>query len=153
MYMDDESRGLVTERRRELLNGISNNLSYSEIAARLCVGRGELLREVNFMRRRGDPELREAIRAGQVKADLQRHSATEKREESFIDMTGMTLREKSFQNMVEFYKPEIMSILSSDDHEEAIRRLPDSTRRILVQNGILTRRKPEITKQVRELLL
>jgi len=69
-------------------------------------------------------------------------------------MTGMTLHEKSFQNMVHFYKSELMTILRSGDHEAAIRNLPNSTRRTLMHNGILTKRnKPQITQQAQNQLL
>ena len=62
-------------------------------------------------------------------------------------MTGMTLREKSFLNMLNFSKPEILTILRSDDPESAIRKLSSSTRRSLIHNGILERYKSEITQQ------
>ncbi len=141
-------------RREALLNGISQNLNYTEIAAQLGVRRGDLLKDIKAMRRSRDPDLRDAQRIGQATINEEKQSASKRREERFYNMTGMTLHEKSFQNMVEFYKSELMTILRSGDHEAAIRNLPKSIRRTLMHNGILTKRnKPEITKQARDQLL
>jgi hypothetical protein len=141
-------------RRQALLDGISQNHSYKEIAAKLGVRRGDLLKDVKAMRRSRDPDLRDAQRIGQAKVDEEKQSDSKRREERFYNMTGMTLREKSFQNMVYFHKHELMNILRSGDREAAIRDLPKSIRRTLVHNGILTKRhKPEITQQAREQLL
>jgi hypothetical protein len=141
-------------RRQALLDGISLNLNYNEIAAQLGVRRGELLKDVKAMRRSRDPDLRDAQLIGQAKVNEEKRSVSKRREERFYNMTGMTLHEKSFQNMVYFYKPELMTILKSGDHEAAIRNLPKSTRRTLMHNDILTKRnKPEITQQARDQLL
>ncbi|MFH2110220.1 MAG: hypothetical protein ABIJ47_03050 [Candidatus Bathyarchaeota archaeon] len=140
-------------RRQALLDGISQNLNYIEIAAQIGVRRGDLLKDVKAMRRSRDPELRDAQRIGQAKVNEEKQSASKRREERFYNMTGMTLHEKSFQNMVYFHKSELMTILKSGDHEAAIRNLPNSTRRTLMHNGILTKRnKPEITQQARDQL-
>ena len=143
------------ERRRQaLLNGIRQNHSYGEMAAKLGVRRGELIRHLKAMRRSGDPELRDAQRVAQAKIKEEKRPASKRQEERFQDMTGMTLKEKSFQNMVHFHRHELMNILRSGDREAAIRDLPKSTRRTLIHNGILTdRNKPEITQQAREQLL
>jgi hypothetical protein len=141
-------------RRQALLDGISQNLNYTDIAAQLGVRRGDLLKDVKAMRRSRDPDLRDAQRNGQAKIDEEKQSASKRREERFYNMTGMTLHEKSFQNMVIFYKPELMTILKSGDREAAIRNLPKSTRRTLMHNGILTKKnRPEITQQARDQLL
>jgi len=146
--------GELETRRQALLNGISQNLNYTEIAAQLGVRRGDLLKDVKAMRRSRDPDLRDAQRIGQAKVNEEKQSVSKSREERFYTMTGMTLHEKSFQNMVYFYKPELMTILRSGDHESAIRNLPKSIRRTLMHNGILTKRnRPEITQQARDQLL
>lgn len=145
--------GELETRRQILLNGISQNLNYIEIAAQLGVKRGELLKDVKAMRRSRDPDLRGAQRIGQARVNEKKQSASKRREDRFYSMTGMTLHEKSFQNMVNFYKPELMAILRSRNHGTAIRNLPNSTRRTLMHNGILTKRnKPEITQQARDQL-
>jgi len=140
-------------RREALLEGISSNLSYAEIASRLGVRRGEVLNDVKAMRRSGDQGLRDAQRTGEAKAGEQKQLISQRLEERFHSMTGMTLHEKSFRNMIHFYKAEIMMVLRSDDREDAVRSLPKSTRRTLMHNGILTKRKPEITKRARDHLL
>lgn len=140
-------------RRETLLEGISRNLSYAEIAARLGVRRGDVLNDVKAMRRDRDPSLRDAQRARQTRADEEKQLVSQRLEERFHRMTGMTLHEKSFRNMVHFYKTEIMTVLRSDDREDAVRSLPKSTRRTLMNNGILTKRKPEITQRARDQLL
>jgi IS30 family transposase len=140
--------GELDECRQAILKGISQNLNYREIAAQLGVRRGDLIREVRFMRQSRDPGLLDAQRIGQAKTDEEKRSFSKKREEKFYNMTGMTFPEKSFQNMIHFYRPELMTILRSEDYEAAIRRLPNSIRRTLMHNGILTKRnKPQITQQ------
>ena len=141
-------------RRQAILDGISQNLNYKEIAVQLGVRRGELLKDIKAMRRSRDPGLRDARLVGEAMVDDEKQSVSKRREERFYNMTGMTLHEKSFQNIVYFYKPELMAILKSGDREAAIRDLPKNIRRTLMHNGILTNRnKPEITKQARDQLL
>jgi hypothetical protein len=146
MYMGREQNE-TEKRRRIILEGIRENLSFTDIASQLGIKRSDLLREVNNMRRASDPEFRDAQRLGQTKLDEDKQRTSKKHEEKFYDMTGMTLREKSFLNMLNFYKPEILTILRSDDPESAIRKLSSSTRRSLIHNGILERYKSEITQQ------
>ena len=142
------------KRRQALLNGIRQNHSYKETAAKLGVRRGDLLRDLKAMRRNGDPDLLEARRIAQAKINEEKRPTSRRQEERFLDMTGITLKEKSFQNMVHYHKHELINILKSSDREAAIRDLPKSTRRTLIHNGILTdRNKPEITQQAREQLL
>jgi hypothetical protein len=149
-----QSQGEPETRRQSLLDGISQNLNYTEIAAQLGVRRGDLLSDVKAMRRSRDPDLLDAQRKGQASVDEGKQHVSKRREERFYNMTGMTLHEKSFQNMVIFYKTELMTILKSGDREAAIRNLPKSTRRALIHNGILTKRnRPEITQQARDQLI
>jgi len=142
------------KRRQVLLNGIRQNHSYKEMATKLGIRRGDLLRDLKAMRRSGDNELRDAQRIGQAKINEEKRLVSGRLEERFLNMTGMTLKEKSFQNMVHFHQNELMNILRSGDREAAIRGLPKSTRRTLIHNGILTKRnKPEVTQQARDQLL
>ena len=69
-------------------------------------------------------------------------------------MTGMTFKEKSFRNMIEFYKPELRKILKSEKQYAAINKLPKSIRRILKNNGIIAygRKNLRITSDAREYL-
>ncbi len=141
-------------RRQTLLEGISHNLNYTEIAAQLGVRRGDLLRDLRAMRHNGDQGLREAKRTAEAKVSAAKQAVSVRRDDTFHSMTGMTLHEKSFQNMVHYYKAEITAIIRSNDPETAIRRLPQSTRRTLMHNGILTKRnRPKITPQARNQLV
>ncbi|OGD52480.1 hypothetical protein A3K81_02710 [Candidatus Bathyarchaeota archaeon RBG_13_60_20] len=137
-------------KRQTLLEGISQNLNYTEIAAQLGVRRGDLLRDLRAMRHSRDTGLRDAQRTAQAQVSAEKQVVSIRRDERFHAMTGMTLQEKTFQNMVHYYKAEITAILRSSDPENAIRRLPQSTRRTLMHNGILTKRnRPQITAQAR----
>jgi hypothetical protein len=136
------------DRRQVLLNGISQNIKYTELAALLGVRRRELITEVKTLQRNRDPDLEKARRLGQAKKRKEELAASRKREENFYEMTGMTFQEKSFQNMVYFFKRELLTIVRSRDQEAAIRNLPKSTRRTMVHNGILIKRKSnEITQK------
>ena len=126
--------------RRVLLDGISRNLSYTEIAEKLGVRRGAVIREVKHMGRRRDAGLVDAKRQGLVLLEEEKMADSVRCEERFFGMMGMSLQDKTFLNMVSFYRPELLVILRSKDHESAIRELPNSVRRTLVRNNILTSR-------------
>ena len=70
-----------------------------------------------------------------------------KQNERFLSMTGITIQEKSFHNMINFNKHELLKILKSKDQHIAISKLPKNTRKTLENNGIITKvwRKSEIT--------
>jgi hypothetical protein len=141
-------------RRQTLLEGISQNLNYTEIAAQLGLRRGDLLKDLKAMRLKRDTGLRDAQRTAQAKIHAEKQVASTRRDERFHGMTGMTLQEKTFQNMVHYYKHELMVILRSKDQDAAIRGLPQSTRRTLMHNEIITKRnRPQITPQARKHLL
>jgi len=126
--------------RSVLLDGLSRNQSYAELALRLGVRRGELIREVKGMRRRRDAGYFDAKRRGRGFLEEERVAVSVRREERFFGMMGMSIREKTFLNMVSFYRPELLAILRSEDHESAIRELPNSVRKTLVRNNILASR-------------
>jgi hypothetical protein len=140
--------------RQTILNGISKNLKLSEISTQLGVKRGDLQKYIKAMRRSRDTDLFDAQRIRQAKVDEEKQLVSKRRQERFYNMTGMTLHEKSFQNMVYFYKSELMNILKSRDQESAIRSLSKCTRRTLIHNGILTKgSKTEISQQALNQLL
>lgn len=106
------------------------------------------------MRRIKDPGLLDAQRVAETRVDEEKKSLSKMRDKKFYDMTGMTLVEKSFQNMVYFYKPELINILNSEDQVAAIRDLPTSVRKTLTKNNILTQRGDvEVTREARDKLL
>ena len=134
------------ERRLILLEGISQGLKPSEIATQLGVNRWVILNDLRFMRNNGDPELKEAQKA-QEQIRVNMPSVSSINTERFLNMTGITPQEKSFRNMIDFYKHELMNILNSKNQHAAIMRLPKNTRKTLKNNGIITNgwQKHEIT--------
>jgi hypothetical protein len=145
----------VREQRRDaVLDGISQNLNYSELAESLGVRRGDIIGDVKAMRRHSDPDLLEAQRMAQTKVNDEKRPVSAGHEARFIQMTGMSIGEKTFQNMVHFYRAELLSILSSGDSDSAIRELPKSVRRTLKHNEILINRgSPEISQRALDELL
>jgi hypothetical protein len=150
MYKAENKMSHLIERanrRQAILSGIKQNLNNRELAAQLGVKRSVITADIKAMRFNRDTDLREAKRISQANADSEKNSISKKRDEKFYDMTGMTFHEQSFKNMVNFYKPELMKILRSSDHENAIRNLPKSTRKTLIKNGILKKRKKTVIVQ------
>lgn len=98
------------------------------------------------MRNNGDPELKEAQKA-QEQFRVNKPSVASKSNERFLSMTGITFQEKSFRNMVDFNKHELMKILNSKNQHAAIMSLPKSIRKTMKRNGIITGgwHKAEIT--------
>ena len=142
------------ERRDAVLDGISQNLNYSELAESLGVRRGAIIGDVKAMRRRSDPGLLKAQRLAQAKVDEEKHSVSDGHEAKFIEMTGMSIGDKTFQNMVYFYREELLGILRSSDSESAIGELPNSVRRTLKHNEILVNRgRLKISKRALDELL
>ena len=87
------------------------------------------------MRNNGDPELKKAQEAQeQIRAITQARISNER----FLNMTGMTFQEKSFRNMIDYNKHELMKILNSKNQHDAIMNLPKSIRKTLKKNGIIT---------------
>jgi hypothetical protein len=147
------------ERRLIILEGISQDLKHSEISAQLGANRWFMKNDIKFMRLNGDLGL---IRAEMAQVQVREEKVLLftkekkhfKQNERFLGMTGITLQEKSFRNMIDFNKHELLKILKSEDQNTAISRLPKSIRRILVHNGIITKgwHKCEITVHARKYL-
>ena len=134
------------ERRLTILEGISQGLKHSEIASQLGVNKWVISNDLEFMRNNGDPELKEAQEAQeQIRVDTP--SVASIGNERFLNMTGMTFQEKSFNNMIDFNKHALIKILNSKNQTAAIMRLPKSIRKTLKRNGIITKgwHKCEIT--------
>jgi hypothetical protein len=146
-------KNIEEQQRLEILSGISLNHSYNSLSNQTGVPRRELIRYVQNMRRAKDPELLKALKQRDTKIAAEKRVISDIHNDSFIDMTGMTLREKTFQNMLHFYKPELLHIMKSRDQKTAIGNLPVNVRKTLKRNGIITQRKTiEITKQALEQL-
>jgi hypothetical protein len=147
------------ERRLSILKGISQDLKLSEISAQLGALRWVIKRDIKFMRYNGDFGLRKAEKAGaQVRKQKVLLQTMEKRHfkqnERFLGMTGLSLQEKSFRNMIDFNRHELMKILKSKDQHTAIMKLSRSILKTLKKNGIITKRwqDNEISERAEEYL-
>ena len=133
------------KRRQIILEGISQDLNHSDISAQLRVTRGVLMSDINYMRSNGDLGLIQA-ELTQVQVHENKVSLTSKnmehykQNEKFLGMTGITLQEQSFRNMIDFNKHELLKILKSKDQHAAIVKLPTSIQKTLKKNGIIIRR-------------
>lgn len=140
------------KRRLVILEGISRDLKPSEISAQLGVNRWGMKSDIKFMRRNGDLGLIKAEKAQVLVREkkallISKEKRHLKQNERFLSMTGITIQEKSFHNMINFNKHELLKILKSKDQHIAISKLPKNTRKTLENNGIITKvwRKSEIT--------
>ena len=147
------------KRRPIILEGISQDLKHSEISAQLGAHRGVIKSDIKFMENNGDLGLMQAEKAqAQVREESVLRVAKEKRHfkqnERFLGMTGLTLREKSFRNMIDYNKRDLLEILKCEDQHAEIIKLPKSTRKTLRRNGIITKRwqDNEITEHAEEYL-
>jgi hypothetical protein len=141
-------------RRLNILDGINEGFAYSKIADKLGVHLWVVMNDLKIMRHNRDPELKQAISKAQERVLEKKRSIANRPDERFHRMTGMTFKEKTFSNMMSFYKPEIRKILKAEDECAAIRDLPKSVRRTLKHNGIIAQgwRTPEITAIARTYL-
>ena len=105
------------------------------------------------MRRNGDLGLKRAEKA-QEQIRRNKLSAASFNDERFLNMTGMTFKEKSFLNMIEYNKHELMRVLKSRNQHNAIMNLPKSVRKTLKRNGIIIKkwRDNEIDERVQDYL-
>ena len=151
-YMSAHER---RKRRPIILEGIGRDLKHSEIATQLGVNRWVITNDLRLMQRSGDPELKQAQEAQEQIRVMKQSVSAHARNERFLRMTGMTLQEKSFRNMIDFNRHELMKILNSKDQNAAIMKLPKSVRKPLMRNGIITSgwHSREITSHAREYLI
>jgi len=147
------------KRRPVILKGISQDLKHSEIADQLRANRGLIMSDIKLMRRNGDLGLKKAekaqVQAHEKKVLLIRNGKKHfKQNERFLRMTGITLQQKSFRNMIDFNKRALMNILRSEDQNSAIMRLSKNIRKTMRRNGIITKRwkDNEITEHAQEYL-
>jgi hypothetical protein len=135
------------KRRPVILEGISQGFNHSEIATQLGVNKWVILNDLRLMRKNGDPVLKEAQKT-QEEIIVNKPSIASISNKKFLNMTGMTLQEKSFRNMIHFHRHELIEILKSKDQSAAISNLSKNTRKTLKYNEILENwgNKYEITK-------
>jgi hypothetical protein len=142
------------KRRPIILEGINGGIENSKIAAKLGVPLWVVKRDLKRMRYNRDPELKQAYRKAQEQIQAKEQLVTSILGERFQRMTGMTFKEKTFNNMMSFYKPELTKILKAENECTAIRDLPKSVRKTLKRNGIIAQgwKVPEITAHARTYL-
>jgi hypothetical protein len=147
------------ERRQIILKGISQDLKHSEISAQLGANRWGIRSDIKLMQRNGDFGFKQAeeaqVKVREKKVLLQlKESNHFKQNEKFLSMTGITLQEKNFRNMINYNKHELLKILKSKDQQAEIIKLPKSIQKTLKKNGILNKQwqYSGITKRAQEYL-
>jgi hypothetical protein len=135
-------------RRIIIIDGINSGISYSKIAAKLGVNLWVVMGDIKRMRHDRDPGLNDAYVKAEERIQAMKRKKANLPDERFQMMTGMTLKEKSFRNMMSFYKPELMRIIRSENESKAIGKLPNSVKRTLKHNGIIIHgwKTPEISE-------
>jgi hypothetical protein len=136
------------------------DLKPSEISAQLRVTRGVLMSDIKYMRINGDIGLIQAEKRARAQTHEKKVSLISKnmdylkQNEKFLRMTGITLQEQSFRNMIDFNKHELLKILKSKDQHAAIVKLPTSIQKTLKKNGIIIKRwqDNEISERAQEYL-
>lgn len=144
----------LAERRPAIIEGISRNMKPSEIASKLSVGRWVIVKDIKKMKYEKNSELEQAYKTAKKRMNKETKPIASRAEKRFKEMTGMTLEEKTFINMLHYHKTELLMILNSKNENEAIQRLPSSTRRCLKKHDIITSGwgDSEINEKVREYL-
>lgn len=147
------------ERRLIILEGISQDLGHSEISAQLGANRWVVRSDIKYMQRNDDLGLRLAkedqTQIREKKALLLTEETRQfKQNQRFQSMTGITLQEKSFRNMIDYNRHDLLLILRSDDQNAEIFKLSSSIQKTLKKNGIITKRwkDNEITERAQEYL-
>ncbi|MFA9437115.1 MAG: hypothetical protein ACEROO_08335 [Candidatus Bathyarchaeota archaeon] len=141
-------------RRLTILNGINGGLSHEKIAEKMGIQPRMLRRDLKRMRRIKDPELKQAYKKALDRVQAKKLAVSNRPGEKFHDMTGMTFKEKSFSNMMSYYKPELSKILKSENEYDAIRKLSKSVKKTMKRNGIIgkVRKNTGLTRLARTYL-
>ena len=148
VYEDRESR------RFTILEGISKDLSYLEIASQLGVNKWIVSSDIRKMQHERDPKLGQMYQKKKELIMAKKQMSAQKRDNRFYGMTGMTIDEKMFQNMIHFHKPELKKVMASKNESNEISKLSRNVRKILQRNEIINRGcgKYEITPKARDFL-
>jgi hypothetical protein len=154
-----ENNNAREKRRHIILKGISQDLKHSMISDQLGVNRRVLKSDIKFMRLNGDYGLKQAEKAQTQAREkkvllLTMEKKHFKENKRFQGMTGITLQEKSFRNMIDFNKRALLKILRSKDQQAAIVKLPTNLQKTLRRHGIITEKwhDNEITMRAEEYL-
>lgn len=125
-------------RRREIIDCVSKGLETSKIAKKLDVSLWTIIGDLKRMRHQRDSELRDAYSKARDRVRIKKQLTSNLPDKKFKRMTGMTFQEKTRNNMMSFYRPELRKILKSENQGDAIRELPNSVRKTMKRNGLIT---------------
>jgi hypothetical protein len=141
-------------RRLAILRGIDQDLSNSEIAEEMGVTIRTIKRDLMKMKYNRDPKLIQAYREKKIRKQSLIKKPARIRNIRFKNMTGMTFQEKNFENMISFYRSELIKILKSKNENTEIMFLPKNVQRTLKRNEIIdgNRRMRKISSKAREYL-
>jgi len=144
----------LEERRLMILSGIGQDLTSLEIAKKMGVNISVVKKDLRVMKYKRDSDLKQAYTDRDTRALQIRQNSVKVRSARFKNMTGMTFQMKNFENMVNYYGPELVKILRSKDENAAIMKLPKSVQRTLKRNEITngSTNKRQISSKARELL-
>ena len=106
------------------------------------------------MQHERDLELREMYQKKKELIKANKQVSAQKRDNRFYGMTGMTIDEKMFQNMIHFHKNELKKVMGSKDESKEISKLSRKVRTILQRNKIINRGcgKYKITPKARDFI-
>jgi hypothetical protein len=129
--------------KEKILDGIKKDKKYIDIAEELGITRWTVKKEVNKMQYNSDPRLHSAKK---IQKKIQKEKYEELRSQmnhvkqntEFEKSTGITLKEKTFRNMVEFYQEELLDALTSSNQGTVISKLPKNIKNTLKKNNIIT---------------
>jgi hypothetical protein len=137
-----------------ILRGIDQDHTSTEIAAEIGVGKGRVLFDLRAMSYNNDPELKQAYLDKGTRAHAKKQFQKNLMDERFRKLTGMTIDEKNFENMIHYYKAELQRVYKSHDECTAIFRLSGIIRSTLKRNKVLVwhNRKLQLSVKARALL-
>jgi hypothetical protein len=141
-------------RRLDILDGINKGLATSKIAKKLDVPLWIVINDLKRMRHNRDSDLKKAYVNALEQVRVKKKLIANLSDKRFHSMTGMTFKEKTFNNMISFYAPELRKILQAESESDAIRDLPASVKKTMKRNGIIAngRKSPLITADARNYL-
>lgn len=125
-------------RRLGIIDGVNRGLASSKIAANLDVPLWVVKKDLRRMQHNRDSELKQAYSNAKEKTQEKKQLTANLPDKRFQRMTGMTFKEKNFNNMISFYGPELRNILKAENEGDAIQDLPTSVKKTLKRNGIIS---------------
>jgi hypothetical protein len=133
-----------TIRRLSILKGISHGSNAPAIALELGIATSVVKHEIQVMRYLRDEGLKEAEKVAFELPVNKPRTAAIAGSKRFLEMTGLTFQEKTFRNMVEFYKPELLGVIRAANQYEALMRLPKSVLKTLRNNEIINHERKNL---------